>query len=153
MFSFCLDDLSIGKSVVLKFLTINVRSLMCDLSISNLSFTNMIALALGVQMLRWNFFLVDFPLMSKKFPFPSLLINFGLKSILLGYISLLLRPICLENLFLTLYCEIMSVFDVEVCFLYAAEGWILVLCLLCQPISFYCLFLHFFKRFFFSFPL
>ena len=44
VFSFCLDDLSISKSGVLKSPTINVWSPMCDLSFRNVSFTNVGAL-------------------------------------------------------------------------------------------------------------
>jgi hypothetical protein len=39
--------------------------------------------------------------------------------------SLLLGFICLENLFPVLYFEVVSIIDVDVCFLYAAEEWIL----------------------------
>lgn len=58
-----------------------------------------------------------------KYPSPSLLVNFGWKSILVdnAHTSLSLGSICLGNLFLTLYSEAMSIFDIEVCFLYATE--------------------------------
>ena len=39
LLSFCLTDLSIGESEVLKSPTISVWGLMCDLSFSNVSFT------------------------------------------------------------------------------------------------------------------
>ena len=55
----------------------------------------------------------------------SLLIHFSLKSILLdNWIatpSCFLGPFDLK-IFSTLYSEMMSVFEVEVCFWYAAEG-------------------------------
>jgi hypothetical protein len=45
------------------------------------------------------------------------LINFGLMSVLLqyenGYTSLLPTSICLDNLFLNLYSEVMFIFDVR----------------------------------------
>ena len=47
LFSFCFHDLSIGKDRVLKSPNIIVQGAMCVLSISNVSFTNMDALALG----------------------------------------------------------------------------------------------------------
>lgn len=64
-----------------------------------------------------------FPFMSMKYPSPSLLVNFGWKSILVdnAHTSLSLGSICLGNLFLTLYSKAMSIFDIEVCFLYATE--------------------------------
>lgn len=42
-----------------------------------------------------------------------------------GYTSLLLRSICLEYIFPSFYAEVMSIPDVEVYFLDAAEGWVL----------------------------
>ena len=69
-----------------------------------------------------------FPLISMKCPSLSLLVNFGLKSILLDIrmttAHLFLRSIYLENLFPTLYGEVMTIFDVEVCFLDAKEGYV-----------------------------
>ena len=47
LLSFCLIDLSSGDSGVLKSPTINVWSLMCDLSFSNVSFTYVDALVFG----------------------------------------------------------------------------------------------------------
>ena len=80
---------------------------------------------LRIKMSYWWMFL----LMSMKCPFPCLLINFGLMSTLLDIRIVgpagFLGVICLENLFLTLYSEVTSVFDVGVCFLYAAERQIL----------------------------
>ena len=49
-----------------------------------------------------------------------------------SFTSLLLRSIFLENIFLTLYSELMSVSNVEMCFLYAAEGWIVFPYLFCS---------------------
>lgn len=37
---------------------------------------------------------------------------------------MILGSVCLENLFLALYFEVKFVFDFEVCFLHATEGWI-----------------------------
>ena len=42
-----------------------------------------------------------------------------------SYNSLLLKSVWLENLFLTFYSEVMYFFDIEVCFLNVAEGWVL----------------------------
>ena len=42
LFSFCLDDMSIGESRVLKSPTINVWGSICDLSFSNVSLTNVV---------------------------------------------------------------------------------------------------------------
>ena len=54
----------------------------------------------------------------------SLLIDFSLKSILLDI--RITTPACFLGPFdWKIYSEAMSVFEVEVCFLYAAEGWIL----------------------------
>ena len=66
LFSFCLDNLSTGESW---------GGLMCNLSFSNVSFTNVGALAFEAQMLRnemssWWIF----PLMKMKCPSPSLLL-------------------------------------------------------------------------------
>ena len=52
MFRFYLVDLSIGESWVLKSPTINVWGLMCDLSFSSPSFTNVGALAFGSSLSR-----------------------------------------------------------------------------------------------------
>ena len=46
-FLFHLDDLSLGDSGILKSPIINVWDLMCDLSFSNVSFTNVSALMFG----------------------------------------------------------------------------------------------------------
>ena len=65
-------------------------------------------------------------MMSMKCPSPSLLIDFGLNSSLLDI--RIATPSCFlgsfdwKNLFPTLYSEVMSIFEVEVCFLYAEEG-------------------------------
>jgi hypothetical protein len=68
--------------------------------------------------------------MSIKCPSLSLLIIFSLKSILIdiriAIPTCFLRYICLENLFPTLYTEVMPIFDVEV-MLNAAEKQILFL--------------------------
>lgn len=79
LFNFCL-----GKSRALKPPTLNMWSSMCDLSFSNVSLINVDALAFRAEMFRtetssWWIF----PLKSMKCPSPSLLINFGLNSILL----------------------------------------------------------------------
>ena len=47
LFSFALDDLSIGESGMLKSPTINVCSLICDLSFSNVPCTNVDVLVFG----------------------------------------------------------------------------------------------------------
>ena len=47
LLSFCLVDLSIGKSELLMSLTIGVWGSMCDLSFSNISFTYVGALVFG----------------------------------------------------------------------------------------------------------
>ena len=47
LLSFCLVDLSIGESGVLKSPTISVWGLMCNLSFSNVSLTYVGALVLG----------------------------------------------------------------------------------------------------------
>jgi hypothetical protein len=55
-------------------------------------------------------------------PFQSLLINFGLKSILLD--TRIATPTCFLgpfNLGNYLYSEVVSIFDVEVCWLYMKE--------------------------------
>ena len=69
---------------------------MCDLSFSSISVTNMGVLFWGAQTLRiemssWWIFLQ----MSMKYPSPSLLINFGLKSILLDIRITI--PVCLPE--------------------------------------------------------
>ena len=52
LFSSCLDDMCFGESRVLKSPTINVWGLMCDLSFSNVSFTNVGALAFEALMFK-----------------------------------------------------------------------------------------------------
>ena len=52
LFSFCLNDLSIGESWMLMTPTVNVWGSMCDLIFSNVSFTNLVALAFGAEMFR-----------------------------------------------------------------------------------------------------
>ena len=52
LFIFCLDHLLNGEVGVLKSPTINVWGSMCDLSFSNVSFTNVGALVFGVYMFR-----------------------------------------------------------------------------------------------------
>ena len=47
LFSFCLDDLSIGESSVLKSPTISVRGSLFDLSTNSVSFMNVGALGFG----------------------------------------------------------------------------------------------------------
>lgn len=47
LFSFCLDDLSNSESSVLKSPTINVKGSICNLSFSNVSFTNVGTLVFG----------------------------------------------------------------------------------------------------------
>jgi hypothetical protein len=47
VFNFCLNDLSIGENGVLKSPNVNVWGFMYDLSFSNVSFTNVVALAFG----------------------------------------------------------------------------------------------------------
>ena len=65
MFSFCLDDLSISESRVLKSLTINVWGSVYDLSFSNVSFMNVDALAFRAKLFiidtsfGWIFFFDD----------------------------------------------------------------------------------------------
>ena len=64
-----------------------------------------------------------------KYPFLTLFIDFHLKPILLDIRvatpACFLDPFDWKISFSTLYSEVMSVFEVEVCFLYAAEEWIL----------------------------
>jgi hypothetical protein len=82
-FSFCLDVLSIGESIF-KSPTVSVWGSKYNLSFRNGFFMNVVDLTFGAQMFRidmsswWIFNLV-----SMKCPSPSLLINFGSKSILL----------------------------------------------------------------------
>ena len=69
-----------------------------------------------------------FPVTNMKCSSLSLLTDFSLKFILLDI--RIATPACFLGpfdlyIFPTLYSEAMSVFEVEVCFLYAAEGWIL----------------------------
>ena len=70
-----------------------------------------------------------------KCPSLSLLIDISLKFILLDIRiatpACFLGPFDWKIFFPTLYSEAMSVFEVEVCFLYAAEGWILFLYPIC----------------------
>ena len=70
-----------------------------------------------------------------KCPSLSLLLDFSLKSILLDIRvatpACFLDPYDWKKIFPTLYSEVMSVFEAEMCFLYAAEGWILVLYPMC----------------------
>jgi hypothetical protein len=64
------------------------------------------------------------------FSFEYLLISFVLNFILLDknvYATFLLRSICLEYLLLSYYPEVMSILDVKMDFLDAAEGGILIL--------------------------
>ena len=66
--------------------------------------------------------------MSMNCPSPSLLINFSSKSILLDII--MATPACflgpfVWKIFPGLYSEVLSVLVAKVCFLYAAEWWIL----------------------------
>jgi len=67
--------LFIGENTVLKFPTSNNVS-MCDLSLNNVSFTNVGTLVFGAWMLGTETLSWIFPFMSIKCPFPSLLINF-----------------------------------------------------------------------------
>ena len=70
-----------------------------------------------------------------KCPSLSLLIDCSLNSILLD--TRIATPACLlgpfdwKNFPPTLCSEVMSIFEVEVCFLYVAEEWILVLYPIC----------------------
>ena len=52
LFSFCFHDLSIDESGVLKSPTIIVCGAMCALSFTNISFTNVSALAFDAYMFR-----------------------------------------------------------------------------------------------------
>ena len=54
LLSFCLADLSIGKSQVLNCPTISLWGLMCDLNFSNVSFTFVCALVFGTYMYRFE---------------------------------------------------------------------------------------------------
>ena len=64
-------------------------------------------------------------MMSIKCPSPSLLVDFCLKSILLDIRitipACFLGPVDWKT-FPTLYSEVISVFEVEVCFLHTAKG-------------------------------
>ena len=66
---------------------------------------------------------------NMKCPSLSLLIDFSLKSILLdiriAIPACFLGPFDWNIFFPTLYSEMISVFEVEMCFLYTEEGWIL----------------------------
>lgn len=77
----------------------------------------------GIGVENLNVILLDFfPLISMNYPSQSLLIKFNLKSILFDIkIILLLRTICFGYLFIIFDVKITSIFDVELCFLYAAE--------------------------------
>ena len=128
LFCFYLDALSISEIKVLKPLPINVWGSIWDLIFSNVSVTNMCVLVIGANMFRikvsswWNFLL-----MRMKYPSLYPLFNYGWKCILL-YIRMA-APACfldsLENFFPAFYFEVVSIFIAEVCFLYAAEWWIL----------------------------
>ena len=66
-----------------------------------------------------------FPVTNMKCLSLSLLIDFSLKSILLdSYTTCFLGPFHL-NIFSNFLSDMMSVFEVEVSFLYAEKGWIL----------------------------
>ena len=76
--SFCLHDLSIGESGVLKFPTIIECGEMYSLGFNRVSFMNMGAFVFGAYMLRIeNSSSQIYPVMSKKFPSLSFLITFG----------------------------------------------------------------------------
>jgi hypothetical protein len=75
-----------------------------------------------------------FPLMSIKYPSWSCLITFGWTSVLLDI--RIVTPACFlgqfawKTFFSALYCEVVSGFVTNVCFLYAAKCWILLM----QPV-------------------
>ena len=77
---------------------------------------------------------------NMKCPFLALLIDFRLKSILLDIRiatpALFLGPFDWKFFFPTLYSEVMSVFEIEVCFLFTEEGWILFSHPICYPVPF-----------------
>jgi ABC-type branched-subunit amino acid transport system permease subunit len=136
LFSFCLNDLSIGESGVLKSSTLIVWGSMCVLSFSKVSFMNVGAFAFGAQML-----LVDFPLDEYKMSSSSCLLTVGLKSILLDI--RMATPTCFLGTLLGIpfpyfYSEIVPIFVFEVCFLFSAKCWILFAI---QSVS-VCLFIH-----------
>ena len=118
MLSFCLFDLSIGESGVLKFPTISVWGLMYALSLLMFLLHTWVLLYFGHRCSEISSWWI-FPDMSMKWPSLSLMIDFILKSILLDI------RIAIIYLFPTLYTEVMSVFEVEVHFLHAAKGLIL----------------------------
>jgi hypothetical protein len=72
---------------------------------------------------------MDFPLDEYEVSFFIMLHNFMLKVYFIGYLDgnswLFPVTICLEDLFLYFYYEIMPVFDIEVCFCYASNCCIL----------------------------
>jgi hypothetical protein len=80
LFSFCLDDQSIGESGLLRSQITNVWGSMCDLNFTNTSFTNVGALAFEAQMFRNQISSWILSLISMKCPSLSLLIAFVLKA-------------------------------------------------------------------------
>ena len=110
-----------------------------QLSFSNVSFTYVGAFFWVKDVQNCNFVLMDFSCDESMCP-PSLLIDFSLKFILLDI--RIVVSVCFLGLFVWIffppifYSEVMSVFEVEVCFLCTAEEWILFSYLFCQPVSF-----------------
>ena len=91
LFSFCLDDISIGDSGELKSLTNSFEGGF-GLSFSNLSFMSGCS-TFGAQILRmYTLSLWIFPLRNMKWPYTSILINFVWKSILFNIRPI--KPVC-----------------------------------------------------------
>ena len=103
---------------------------MCVLSFTKVSLMNVAALAFGAQIFRnersyWKIL----PLMNMKYPSLSFLISLGWELILVNIgmftAACFLGPFAWKTFFPSFYFEIVSIFVVEVCFLYAAKCWIL----------------------------
>jgi hypothetical protein len=71
-------------------------------------------------------YVVSFPVFVDSFWFEVYFVRYWN-----DYTRLLHGSICLQYLFPTIYPEVMSILDVEVYFLDAGEGWILVLISFC----------------------
>lgn len=89
LFNFCLDNLFIGESIVLKSSTISLLELICDFRPISVSFMKLgvplfgsCIFRIGVYMFRILIILLgNFPLASMKYPSLFLLTSFSLKSV------------------------------------------------------------------------
>ena len=80
LFSFCSNGLSIGESAVLRSPNVIMWDLMCDLSFSNVSFTNVdVPSYWGTDVQNWDVFLVGFPFDFYDVSFPICFNCFWLK--------------------------------------------------------------------------